>query len=75
MNNLPCKDCICLAICKNLYHSFTVEMRFTSLTPITNFLNTAEIKCSLIGSYIYDLPTADIIERMETLENYMKGLK
>lgn len=72
MNSLPCKNCICLAICRSKYHSFEVEMRFQRKTPLSHFLNHVEDKCSLISDYIYDQPTADIIERMDAVEDYMK---
>ena len=52
MNSIPCKDCICLPICKALYIKDTENNKRPPYSATTRA--KIQAKCSLLNSYMYD---------------------
>ena len=72
MSTLPCKDCICLPICRNQYISIMNEnppFYYRSRETLQN-------KCSVLSRYI-DKPNhhsiAKVTEQINILHEFMTG--
>lgn len=71
MNTIPCKDCICLPICKQRY-SLTLKITGnTFLQTYEGFSNLSK-KCNLINQYIRINDKRFSTERTYELERFMK---
>ena len=68
---LPCKDCICLAICRASYLQSDLDVE-SEMDPIVSIAH----KCKLLHTYIFDYPkTSFIMIRNEnTFIDFMKDV-
>jgi len=66
---LPCKDCICLAVCRSYY--LDPKSETTDLDPIVSIA----CRCKLLRAYIFDSPTTSHVmtKNENTFVAYMKG--
>jgi len=65
---LPCKNCICLAICKSYY--LDPKSETTDLDPIVSIA----CRCKLLRAYIFDAPTTSHVmtKNENTFVDFMK---
>ena len=76
-DKLPCENCICLAICKDLYngllHAYLVETKRHPDNFKIGVLAKARIhlanKCSLMDKYLYG-PEIDGVENLKREKNH-----
>lgn len=71
MEPLPCKDCICLPVCKALYMKYTEG----NIAPPYSATVRAKIqaKCSILNSYMYDNDDNKInVNRTIEFHDFMK---